>query len=159
MSKKDIIEEKTEKLLSKIADDKGVRVYDVEYVKEAGENYLRCFIDKDGGVNIDDCENVSRAMSDELDKDDFINDPYILEVSSPGLGRVLKKDRHLEYSLGEEVEIKTFKAIDKVKDFSGFLKSYDAENITIEVPVSEEETTDMVFNRKDIAVIRLALDF
>lgn len=159
MSKKESIEAKTEQILSPIAEANGVRIYDVEYVKEAGETYLRCFIDKDEGVNINDCETVSRALSDALDADDFIADAYILEVSSPGLGRVLKKDRHLEYSLGEEVEIKTFKPIDKVKDFSGFLKSYDSENITIEVPVSEEETTDMVFNRKDIAVIRLALDF
>lgn len=163
MSKKETIEERTEALLKPIADSAGVRIYDVEYVKEASDYYLRCFIDKDEGVTIDDCENVSRALSGKLDEDDFINEAYILEVSSPGLGRILKKDRHLSYSIGEEVEVKLFKPVTESKNapklYVGFLKEFDDRSITIEVPISEEELEDMVIDRKNIAVIRLTLDF
>lgn len=159
MSKKEVIEEKAEAVLKPIADKNGVSIYDVEYVKEASDYYLRCYIDKDGGVTIDDCESVSRAMSTALDKDNFIEDAYILEVSSPGLGRTLKKDRHLQNSMGEEVEVKTFKPIDACKEFTGFLKAFDSTTITIEIPISEEESKDMVFDRKDVAKICLTLDF
>lgn len=161
MSKRSDIETKAEAMLTPIAEKFGVRVYDVDYQKEGSDYYLRCYIDKDEGVNIEDCEKVSRCMSDALDKDDFISDAYILEVSSPGLGRALKKDRHLEHSMGEEVEIKTYKPIDetKTKEFVGFLSNFNEETITIEVPVSETELQDMVFDRKDIASIKLTLDF
>ena len=87
MSKRETYESKTEALLTPIAEANGVEIYDVEYVKEGADWYLRAYIDKPDGVNIQDCENVSRALSDALDKDDFIEDAYILEVSSPGLGR------------------------------------------------------------------------
>lgn len=163
MSKKETIEAKTEELLKPIADSTGVKIYDVEYVKEASDYYLRCYIDKEGGVTIDDCETVSRAMSTKLDEDDFIGDAYILEVSSPGLGRTLKKDRHLSYSIGEEVEVKLFKPVEEGKNapkmYVGFLKEFTADTVTIEVPVSEEKLSDMVIDRKNIAVIRLTLDF
>lgn len=154
MSKRDDIEKKTEEILAPIANDNGVIIYDIEYVKEGQDFFLRCYIDKEGGVTIDDCEAVSRALSDALDKDDYIEDAYILEVSSPGLGRVLRKDKHLEYSIGEEVELKTYKPIDKVKDFEGLLKAFDDKTVTIASP---DNGDDMVFDRKDIAVIRLAL--
>ena len=154
MSKKEIYEARTEELLLPIAEAKGVEIYDVEYVKEGSDYYLRSYIDKQGGVNISDCENVSRALSDALDKEDFIPDAYILEVSSPGLGRALKKDKHLQKSLGMEVELKLFKPIDKRKEFSGILDSFDQESITI-----IEESTPKSFKRADIALIRLALDF
>lgn len=147
-------EARTEELLMPIAQAQGVEIYDVEYVKEGADWYLRAYIDKPEGVNIQDCEAVSRALSDALDKEDFIEEAYILEVSSPGLGRTLKKDRHLEKSLGKEVEIKTYKPIDKCKEFSGVLKAYDSNTITI---TSGED--DMVFTRSDVALIRLALDF
>lgn len=161
MSKREIIEKKTEELLKPVADANGVKVYDVEYVKEGQDYYLRCYIDKEGGVTIDDCEAVSRAMSDILDKDDYVEDAYIFEVSSPGLGRTLKKDRHLSYSIGEEVELKLYKPdeVTKQKDFEGILKAFDEETITIENPISLNETKDMVFDRKNIAIIRLTLDF
>ena len=154
MSKRETYEAKTEEILLPIAERCGVEIYDVEYVKEGGDFYLRAYIDKEDGVNINDCEAVSRELSDALDREDFIPDAYILEVSSPGLGRTLKKDRHLEKSIGLEVEIKLFKAIDKCKEFSGVLESFDAETIT----VSEDEKP-RTFNRSDIALIRLALDF
>ena len=161
VSKAKTIETKTEELLAPIVERFGVRIYDVEYVKEGADFYLRCYIDKDGGVNIDDCENVSRTMSESLDKDDFIEDAYILEVSSPGLGRNLKKDRHFDYCMGEEVEVKTYKPIDKQKEFVGILGGYDENTITIKIPKpkTEDEFTDMVFDRKDIANIKLTLDF
>ena len=147
-------EAKAEELLTPIAQAQGVEIYDVEYVKEGADWYLRAYIDKPEGVNIQDCETVSRALSDALDREDFIDEAYILEVSSPGLGRTLKKDRHLEKSLGKEVELKTYKPIEKNKEFSGVLKAYDSDTITI--ANGEEE---MVFTRSDVALIRLALDF
>ena len=153
MSRRENYEIRTEQLLAPIADKNGVEIYDVEYVKEGSDWYLRAYIDKPEGVTINDCETVSRALSDALDVEDFIEDAYILEVSSPGRGRTLKKDRHLEKSLGEEVEIRTYKPIDKQKEFSGVLKAYDAETVTI-----EEDGKERVFNRKETALIRLALD-
>jgi len=155
MSQREDYEIKTEEILKPIAEANGVRVYDVEYVKEGNDYYLRSYIDKDGGVTIDDCETVSRLLNDELDKADFIADSYIMEVSSPGLGRTLKKDRHFEYCLGMDVEVKLFKPLDGCKDFEGTLKNFDKESVTIAVEGSE----DKVFIRKDIAIIRLALDF
>ena len=121
MSKREDYENRTEELLTPIAEVSQVEIYDVEYVKEGSDYYLRAYIDKPEGVNILDCENVSRALSEALDKADFIPDAYILEVSSPGLGRTLKKDKHLQKSIGEEVEIKLFKPIDKCKEFSGII--------------------------------------
>ena len=108
MSRRADYESKTEALLMPIAQRWGVSIYDVEYVKEGSEYYLRAYIDKPEGVTIQDCENVSRALSDELDREDFIPDAYILEVSSPGLGRTLKKDKHLQAALGQQVEIRLF---------------------------------------------------
>ena len=154
MSKRETYEAKTEEILLPIAEENGVEIYDVEYVKEGSDWYLRAYIDKPDGVNIGDCEAVSRALSDKLDEADFIEDAYILEVSSPGLGRTLKKDKHLQKSIGEEVEIKLFKPIDKCKEFSGILESFDADTVTI-----TEEGTPRTFARADIALIRLALDF
>ena len=154
MSKKDTYEARTEELLAPIVEQYQVEIYDVEYVKEGSDWYLRAYIDKPEGVNIIDCENVSRALSDALDREDFIADAYILEVSSPGLGRTLKKDRHLEKSLGEEVEIKTYKPNDKQKEFAGILKAFDKDTITI-----AEESGERVLNRAEIALVRLALDF
>ena len=154
MSKREDYENRTEELLMPIAEVSQVEIYDVEYVKEGSDYYLRAYIDKPEGVNILDCENVSRALSEALDKADFIPDAYILEVSSPGLGRTLKKDKHLEKSLGEEVEIRLYKPVDKCREFTGVLKSYNADSITIDTAEKE-----MTFARKEIALIRLALDF
>lgn len=154
MSKRETYEEKTETLLTPIAEKNAVEIYDVEYVKEGSDYYLRAYIDKPEGVNINDCENVSRALSEVLDREDFIPDAYILEVSSPGLGRTLKKDKHLQKSIGKEVEIKLFKPIDKCKEFAGVLDGFDESSITI--LEGEEKKT---FARPDIALIRLALDF
>ena len=111
-------------------------------------------IDKDGGVTIEDCEAVSRQFSDVLDEKDLIKDAYILEVSSPGLGRALKKDRHFEQSIGMDVELKLYEAKDGSKEFAGVLKAFDKDTVTVEV-----DGTDTSFERKQLAQIKLALDF
>lgn len=154
MSRREEYEEKTQRLLAPVAEANQVSVYDVEYVKEGSDYYLRAYIDKPGGVNIQDCENVSRALSDALDREDFIPDAYILEVSSPGLGRALKKDKHLEASIGQEVEIRLFKAVDQCKEFSGVLDRFDKDTVTI-----REGDNARTFQRTGIALIRLAFDF
>ena len=154
MSKREDYETKTEALLTPIAEANGVSIYDVEYVKEGADYYLRAYIDKPEGVNIIDCENVSRALSDALDAEDFIPDAYILEVSSPGLGRTLKKARHFEKSMGEEVEVKTYKAINKEKLFVGILKAYEDGAVVIDTGKE-----DMRFEKADIASVRLTFDF
>ena len=154
MSKRETYEARTEELLSPIAAESGVEIYDVEYVKEGSDYYLRAYIDKPGGVNIQDCENVSRALSDALDREDFIPDAYILEVSSPGLGRTLKKDKHLAKSIGEEVEIKLFKPVEKCKEFVGTLERFDEKTVTI-----QDESGERTFERTDIALVRLTIDF
>lgn len=154
MSRRETYEARTEEILLPIAEKNGVEIYDVEYGKEGSDWYLRAYIDKPEGVNIGDCETVSRALSDRLDQEDFIEDAYILEVSSPGLGRALKKEKHLQKSLGEEVEIRLYQPIEKSKSFSGTLRRFDADSITIETVEKE-----MTFARKDVALIRLALDF
>ncbi len=174
------IEAWAETLAEPIAKACGVYIYDVEYVKENTDYYLNIYIDKEDGVTIDDCENVSRAMSDALDKEDRISDPYTLVVSSPGLGRTLTKDRHITNSIGEKVEISLFKPLPEVgdKQLEGILADFDGENVTIEwtpAPAAKPkkgkkgkkageasevltEPASLVIPRKDIAVIRLYLD-
>lgn len=154
MTRREEYESRTEAFLLPVLAEHNFELWDVEYVKEAGTWYLRAYIDKEGGITVDDCEVISRILSDWLDQTDFIEDSYILEVSSPGLGRPLKKERDFERSLGEEVEIRLYKALNKQKEFTGILKAYDKETVTIETAEGE-----LVFNRPDIALIRLAFDF
>lgn len=155
MSKREEYEKRTEAILQPIVDAKNYELVDVEYVKEAGYWYLRAYIDKEGGIAVDDCEAVSRELGDILDKEDFIDDAYILEVSSPGLGRPLKKEKDFARSLGEEVEVRTYRPINRQKEFTGLLKEYDKESVTLEF----EDGSDMKIARADIALIRLAFDF
>ena len=126
-------EERVEAIAAPIAEEFGTRIYDVEYVKEGEEFYLNVYIDKDGGVTIGDCENVSRLLSDALDKDDPIKDPYTLIVSSPGLGRALTRDRHLQQSIGQDVEIHLYKphAETGEKDIRGELVEFDDTQIVV----------------------------
>lgn len=154
MSRRETYETRTQELLTPIAGENGVEIYDVEYVKEGSDWYLRAYIDKPEGVSIIDCEKISRALSDVLDREDFIPDAYILEVSSPGLGRTLKKDKHFAKSIGQEVEIKLYKPMDKCKEFSGILESFDDGQITV-----RDGGQIRTFSRSDIALVRLALDF
>lgn len=155
MARREEYESRTEKFLLPLLEKYQFELVDVEYVKEAGNWYLRAYIDKEGGITVDDCEVISRLLSDWLDKEDFIEDSYIMEVSSPGLGRPLKKDKDFERSLGDEVELRLFKARNKQKEFTGVLKSYDKEQVTIELEDGTEET----FARAELALIRLAFDF
>jgi ribosome maturation factor RimP len=182
-------EAKTEALLKPVAAKFGVEIYDVEYVKEGSDYILRAYIDKENSVSINDCEAVSRALSELLDENDFIGDAYILEVSSPGLGRQLKKDKHLDKSIGAKVEVKTYKVLENdartdneatketfsppqnkarkkntpkskrkqpgsIKEFTGILKSFDSEKIII-----VNDTGEIVFDRKNVAMVRLKFDF
>ncbi|MBP3421006.1 MAG: ribosome maturation factor RimP [Lachnospiraceae bacterium] len=155
MSKRDTYESRTEQLLLPIVESNGFELVDVEYVKEGSNWYLRAYIDKPGGITIDDCEVVSRALSDLMDKDDFIEDSYILEVSSPGLLRPLKKDKDFARHMGKDLEIRTFKMIDKKKEFIGTLLAYDGDTITVKL----EDEKEMIFARKEIALVRPAIDF
>lgn len=154
MSRREEYEQKTEALVLPIIEANNFELVDVEYVKEAGNWYLRVYVDKEGGIAVDDCEVVSRALSDKLDVDDFIEDSYILEVSSPGLGRPLKKEKDYIRSIGKEVDIHLYKSIDKQKEFTGILKSYTKEEIVLQI-----EDSDMVFDRTNVALIRLSFDF
>ncbi len=155
MSRKEMYEQKAEELILPIVEQHGFELVDVEYVKEAGAWYLRVYVDKEGGITIDDCETVSRAFSDLLDDKDFIEEAYILEVSSPGLGRPLKKEKDFKRSIGKEVEIRTYRPIERQKEFCGVLSAYDENSVTIEL----EDHTKQTFQRADIALIRLAFDF
>lgn len=154
MSFREKIEALIENLLEPILSSNSFELVDVEYVKEAGTWYLRVYIDKQGGVTINDCETVSRALDVKLDELDPISDAYILEVSSPGLDRPLKKDKDFDRSIGKQVEVKFYQPENGQKEYSGVLKSYDEQNIMIQ---TDEET--LTFNRKAIAIIRLAVIF
>ena len=152
MSRREDYEQQTEALLEPIVEELGFELVDVEYVKEGGTWYLRAYIDKPGGIAVDDCEAVSRRFSDILDEKDYIEDSYIFEVSSPGLGRPLKKEKDFKRSIGKVVEIKTFAKVNGAKEFEGVLKAYDENTVTIEL----EDETEITITRKDISMIRLA---
>ena len=154
MSKKETYEQKAEALLMPIIEQHNFELVDVEYVKEGSNWYLRAYIDKEGGITVDDCEVVSRAFSDKLDEEDFIEEAYIMEVSSPGLGRPLKKEKDYKRSMGKELEIRTYRAMHKEKEFYGVLKAYDDDSVTI-----ENEQGQQTFQKSEIALIRLAFDF
>lgn len=155
MTKREDYEARTEALLLPLMEEYQFELVDVEYVKEGGSWYLRAYIDKEGGITVNDCELVARRMNDLLDEKDFIEDSYIFEVSSPGLGRPLKKEKDYVRSMGKELEIRTYRAINRQKEFYGILTAYSESSVTI-VTEDEEELT---FDKKDIALIRLAFDF
>lgn len=154
MSQREEYEKRTEGYITPILDRMGFELIDVEYVKEAGEYFLRAYIDKPGGININDCVDVSREMNEILDREDYIADAYTFEVSSPGLGRPLKKEKDYIRNLDKEIEIHTYKAIEKQKEFFGILKAYDESTVTI-----SSDDKELVFNKSDISLIRQAIDF
>ncbi len=155
MTRKENYEFRAEAMLLPVTEEFGFELVDVEYVKEGGTWYLRAYIDKEGGITVNDCEAVSRKFSDLLDEEDFIDDSYVLEVSSPGLGRPLKKEKDYIRSMGKEVEVRTYRAIDRKKELTGILSAYNNETVTIIL----EEGKELTFDKKDIALIRLAFDF
>lgn len=148
------IENKVQGLLEEIIQNLGYNLYDVEYVKEGKDYYLRITIDKEDGINIQDCEKVNDGINDILDQADIIKDQYYLEVSSPGLERVLRKDIHFLAQIGKKVNVNLFKPIDKKKEFQGILKEYNSSSIIIET-----EENDMEINLKDIALVKTVFDF
>ena len=154
-AKTEAVEARAEALALPVAEENGYELVDIEYVKEAGTWYLRAYIDKPGGVTVDDCEIMSRAFEVKLDEEDLIQDAYILEVSSPGLGRPLKKEKDYIRAMGKEIEIHTYKPVDKNKLFFGTLTAYDENSVTI----LDEDGQEMRFEKKDLALIRMAIDF
>ena len=155
MSKRETYEARTEELITPILERMHFELVDVEYVKEGGTWYLRAYIDKEGGITVNDCEAVAREMNEILDREDFVEDSYVFEVSSPGLGRPLKKEKDYVRSMGKEIEIRTYRAINREKEFYGILSAYDENTVTIKT----EDGTEMTFEKSDIALIRLAFDF
>ncbi len=155
MAKGEQYEARVEAWITPVLEQHQFELVDVEYVREVGVWYLRCYIDKEGGITVDDCEVISRLLGEWLDKEDFIEDSYILEVSSPGLGRPLKKEKDFARSIGKDVEIRLYKAIDKQKKFTGTLTSYDADSVTLTM----EDGSERTFEKSGIALIRLAFDF
>ena len=139
-----------EALSRPIVEEKGCSLWDVEYVKEAGVWYLRLYIDKPGGVSIDDCEAVSRPVSDALDQADPIEGSYTFEVSSAGADRTLKKPEHFAAFVGSEVEVKLYRAQDGRKDWVGVLEAYSQGDVTIAAPAGS-----VTFAKKDVAQVRL----
>lgn len=157
MTKKQI-ESVCEELVLPIIEERGFELVDVEYVKEGSNYYLRVYADKEGGITIDDCVEVSRALNPKLDAyDKEFKDPYILEVSSPGLLRPLKKDKDFARNIGKMVEIKLFKPLDgsKNKEFEAELKGYDDKTITVLL----EDDRELVIERGNLALIRLAFEW
>ena len=160
MSKKEAYEQRTEELITPILERNQFELVDVEYVKEGSEWYLRAYIDKEGGITVNDCTLVAREMNEILDREDYVEGSYIFEVSSPGLGRPLKKEKDYVRAMGKNLEIRTYRAINKEKEFYGILKSYDNESVTIEIEnIETENAEDLTFAKKEIALIRLAFDF
>lgn len=154
MSRKEIVEQKAWDLLQPITEELHLIPVDAEFVREGPDYYLRLYIDKEGGVGIDECEQVSKMIDPLLDEADFISEPYTLEVSSPGLGRILKRPHDFEYAEGREVEVHTYKAIDGEKEFRGVLKAWDKNSVTI-----ADGDRERIFEKNEISLIRLAFDF
>jgi len=154
MGRREQYEEKTQQFIQPILERMNFELVDVEYVKEGSTWYLRAYIDKAGGITVNDCEAVAREMNEILDREDYVEGSYVFEVSSPGLGRPLKKEKDFIRNMGKKVEIRTYRAINHEKEFYGSLKSYDDKKVTI-----ENEAGDMVFEKADIALIRQAIDF
>lgn len=148
------IEEKVEQLIEKTINELGYELYDVEYAKEGKDYFLRIFINKNEGIDLNDCEKVNDAVNPILDAADYIKEQYFLEISSPGIERTLRKDKHLKQNIGEKVEIKLFKPINKQKNIIGILKDYNAEQIEIE---TSEEVCKI--DRKNISVIKTVYEW
>ena len=148
------IDEALEKIALDVCERHGVYIYNTEYKKEGSEYYLRLYIDKDGGVTIEDCENVSREISPLLDDLTFIKEAYIFEVSSPGIDRALTRDWHFEKVMGEEIDVKLFAPIDGSREISGVLTGYNEGIITIDVNGKE-----ITIEKGKAASVKLAFKF
>lgn len=143
------IEEKVEKLLQPKINELGYELYDVEYTKEGKNYFLRIFIDKEEGIDLNDCEKVNDGIMDLLDEADYIKEQYFLEVSSPGIERVIRKEKHFDYAMGENIEVKLYKPINKEKELEGILTGYDEDYITMTY-----ENDEISVPRSNIAQIK-----
>ena len=143
------IEERVESLIEKNINELGYELYDVEYAKGGKDYYLRIFIDKPEGIDLNDCEKVNDGINDLLDQADYIKEQYFLEVSSPGIERTLRKDKHLKANIDNLVEVKLFKPFEKKKVIQGILKEFNKDILIIE---TEEKNIEI--ERKDISVIK-----
>lgn len=141
-------ESKVEKLIAQKVENLGYELYDVEYVKEGKDYFLRVYIESEKGISLDDCEKVSNEITDILDKEDYIKEQYFLEVSSTGIEKVLKKDKHLKANIGVEVQVKLFKPIEKSKQYQGILKDFNENEIIIET------YEEIKLERKNISQIK-----
>lgn len=150
MTKVKECEQRTEGLLLPILADFNFELVDVEFVKEAGNWYLRAYIDKPGGITIDDCDKVSRTLSDVLDREDYIEEAYYLEVSSPGLTRPLKKAKDYDRNIGRPVDIKLFRAVEGCKEFTAILASYTDDTVCVTL----EDGKELTIAKKNISLIR-----
>lgn len=146
------IEARTEELLAPILEEGNFILWDVSYVKEGKDFYLRVFVDKEGGIDINDCVDISRKLDEKMEAEDYITDAYTLEVSSPGLTRPLHKDREMSLSIGRLVFVKLYAEENGAKEFLGTLKDFDAEHVTILAD------TEITFTRKNISQIRLEFE-
>ena len=144
------IEDKVEMLIKEPIEKLGYILYDVQYSKEGKDYFLRVFIDSPKGIDLNDCEKVNNEINDLLDTEDYIKEQYFLEISSPGIERVLRKDKHLEDNIGNEIEVKLFKMIDGRKEIIGVLKSFDTENISV-----KEDKNEIQIPRKNVSLIKL----
>lgn len=147
------IEENVETLIMPIIENLGYSLYDVQYVKEGKDNYLRVFIDKKEGISLEDCEKVNNAITDILDEKNYIKDQYFLEISSPGIERILRKDKHFKENIGNKVCVKLFKPIEKEKQLIGTLENFDENNVYINC----ENTVQI--DRKNISLIKTVYDW
>ncbi len=150
------VTELTAELAAPLIEAQGCTLWDVEYVKEAGTWYLRVLIDKEGGVDILDCETISRRLSDLLDEADPIEGSYTLEVGSAGAERVLKRPSDFRQFMGSPVLVKLYRAQDGVKEFPGTLAGYDESDGSVTVSLGSAERT---FEKKDVALVRLRIEF
>ena len=148
------IEEKIEQLLADIIYNLGYDLYDTEYVKEGKDYFLRIYIDKDGGIDLNDCEKVNNAISDILDTADYIKESYFLEVSSPGVERIIRKDKHFKDNIGKKIKLKFFKPIYGKKEIVGLLKDFNEESIDVEINGELKK-----FDKKLISVIKTVFDW
>lgn len=148
------IEEKVEKLILNPIKNLGYKLYDVQYAKEGKDYFLRVFIDKETGIDLNDCEKVSNEINPLLDKEDYIKEMYFLEVSSPGIERIIRKEKHLNMALEKEIEIKLFKPLEKKKEYIGKLKKWDEENIYLQT-----ENKEIIIERKNISLMKLVYNW
>ena len=145
------IEERVEELIKDKIENIGYSLYDVEYAKEGPNYYLRIFIDSEKGIDLDDCEKVSNEINEKLDEADYIKEQYFLEVSSPGVERILRKDTHLEQNIGKQVEAKLFKKDENgSKNYVGELKKFDEQTVTID---------EVKIERKNIAQLKTVYEW